>query len=108
VAADSRAQRIAARALLETKRHARKPRRKEATTMADAGAPLVLMAIGLILWLAVDATLAGISIQTIGVILLVVGIVWMLIELMQSRPSLRRRDRVVVRDEPVVRERDVY
>ena len=76
--------------------------------MADAGPALVLMALGLILWLAVNATLAGISIQTIGVILFLVGVVWLLIELMQSRASLRRRDRTVVRDQPVVRERDVY
>ena len=53
--------------------------------MADAGPPLVLMAFGLILWLAVNATLAGISIQTIGVILFVVGVVWLVIELAQSR-----------------------
>jgi tetrahydromethanopterin S-methyltransferase subunit E len=75
--------------------------------MADAGPPLVLMALGLILWLAVNATLAGISIQTVGIILFLVGVVWLLIELVQSRTVRRRRD-VVVRDEPVVRERDVY
>lgn len=74
--------------------------------MADAGPPLVLMALGLILWLAVNATLAGISIQTIGLILFLVGVVWLLIELVQSRTVARRHD--VVRDEPVVREREVY
>jgi flagellar biogenesis protein FliO len=76
--------------------------------MADAGPPLVLMALGLILWLAVNATLAGISIQTIGIILFVVGVVWLLIELVQSRAAARPRRDVVVRDEPVVREREVY
>ncbi len=76
--------------------------------MADAGPPLVLMALGLILWLAVNATLAGLSIQTIGIILFVVGVVWLLIELVQSRTVARRRRDVVVRDEPVVREREVY
>jgi hypothetical protein len=76
--------------------------------MADAGPPLVLMALGLILWLAVNATLAGISIQTIGVILFVVGVVWLLIELVQTRTAARSRRDVVVRDEPVVREREVY
>lgn len=74
--------------------------------MADAGPPLVLMALGLILWLAVNATLAGISIQTIGLILFLVGVVWLLIELVQSRTVARRHD--VARDEPVVREREVY
>jgi len=72
--------------------------------MADIGPSLALTALGLILWLAVDATVTGISIKAIGVILFVVGIVWMLIELMQSRPSLRRRRAEAV----VVRERDVY
>ena len=72
--------------------------------MADAGPPLVLMAFGLVLWLAVNMTLAGISIQTIGIILFLVGVVWLVIELVQSR---RRRD-AVVREEPVVRERRVY
>ena len=76
--------------------------------MADAGPPLVLMAFGLILWLAVNATLAGISIQTIGVILFVVGVVWLLIELAQSRGAIGRRRAVTVREEPVVRERDIY
>ena len=52
---------------------------------ADAGPPLVLMALGLVLWLAVTATVAGISIQTVGMILFVVGVVWLLFELIQAR-----------------------
>jgi hypothetical protein len=75
--------------------------------MADVGPPLGLIALGLVLWLAVHATIAGISIQTIGLILSLVGVVWLVVELVQSR-GLRRRDAVVVRDRPVVRERDVY
>ena len=69
---------------------------------ADAGPPLVLIAIGLVLWLAVNATLAGISIQTVGMILFVVGVIWLVVEMLQAR-SLGRggvaRDRVV--EEPV-------
>ena len=76
--------------------------------MADVGPPLVLTALGLILWLAVDATLAGISIQTIGIILALAGVVWLLIELVRSRALPARRRAAVVREEPVVRERDVY
>ena len=76
--------------------------------MADAGPPLVLIALGLVLWLAVDATLAGISIQTIGIILFLAGVVWLLIELVQSRAITGRRRTRVVHEEPVVRERDVY
>ena len=75
--------------------------------MADAGPPLVLTALGLILWLAVDVTLAGISIQTIGIILMLAGLVWLLIELMQSARGARERA-TVIREQPVVRERDVY
>ena len=65
---------------------------------ADAGPPLVLMAIGLILWLAVTATVAGISIQTIGMILFVVGAIWLVIEMIQAR-SMTAGTRVV--EEPV-------
>ena len=72
--------------------------------MADAGPPLALVAVGLVLWLAVNRTLAGISIQTIGIILFVVGVLWLVIELVQARSPRRR----VVREEPVIRERDVY
>jgi hypothetical protein len=59
-----------------------------------------------VLWLAVHAAIAGISIQTIGLILFLVGVAWLLIELVQAR-GWRRRD-TVVRDRSVVRERDIY
>lgn len=79
--------------------------------MVDAGPPIVVMAIGLILWLAVSATIAGISIQTIGLILFLVGLVWLVIEIASNRrrttvaagPAYRER----VVQEPVVREREV-
>jgi len=76
--------------------------------MADVGPPLGLIAIGLVLWLAVNATVAGISIQTIGIILFLAGVVWLVIELVQARSVTRPRGRTVVRDEPVAHERDVY
>jgi hypothetical protein len=66
--------------------------------IADAGPPLVLMAVGLVLWLAVTATLAGISIQTVGVILFLVGLVWLLVELVQARTM----GRSTVVEEPVL------
>ncbi len=66
---------------------------------ADAGPPLVLMAVGLVLWLAVTATVAGISIQTVGVILFIVGAIWLVVEMIQAR-SLTRH--------PVVDEPGVY
>ena len=66
--------------------------------IADAGPPLVLMAIGLVLWLAVTATVAGISIQTVGVILFLVGLVWLVVELIQARSM----GRTTVVEEPVL------
>jgi hypothetical protein len=56
------------------------------------------MALGLVLWLAVTATVAGISIQTVGMILFLVGAVWLVVELIQARTM--PRDRIV--EEPVV------
>jgi Domain of unknown function (DUF6458) len=83
--------------------------------MADVGPPLVLTAIGLILWLAVDATLSGISIQTIGVILAVIGVIWLLIELVirpRRRATVVREQPVarepVIREQPMAREREIY
>ncbi len=73
--------------------------------VADAGPPLVLIALGLILWLAVDVTLAGISVQTVGLILFLVGVVWLVFEMIQARTVTRRG----VVDEPVAyREERVY
>ena len=37
------------------------------------------------LWLAVNATVSGISIQTVGIILFLAGLVWLAIELMHAR-----------------------
>lgn len=76
---------------------------------ADAGPPLVLMALGLVLWLAVTATVAGISIQTVGMILFVVGAIWLVVELIQARSLTRGgvvRDRVV-EDPAVYRDRRI-
>ena len=75
--------------------------------MADVGPPIALIAVGAILWLAITATVAGISIQTIGLILFVIGVVWLVIELAINRPrrTVATRERVV--DRPVTRERDV-
>jgi tetrahydromethanopterin S-methyltransferase subunit E len=79
--------------------------------MADTGPPIALIAVGLILWLAVSATVAGISIQTIGLILTIIGVVWLVIELAINRPrrTVAARERVVDRpvDRPVVREREM-
>ena len=78
--------------------------------MADVGPPIALIAVGAILWLAITATIGGISIQTIGLILTIIGVVWLVIELVIN--GRRRtattvpatRERVVER--PAVRERE--
>ena len=58
--------------------------------MADVGPPIALIAVGAILWLAITATIAGISIQTIGLILVIVGVAWLVIELAINGPRRRR------------------
>jgi hypothetical protein len=75
--------------------------------MADVGPPIALIAVGLVLWLAISATIAGISIQTIGLILFIVGVAWLVIELATNgrRRTVASRERVVER--PAVREREV-
>jgi hypothetical protein len=64
------------------------------------GTSLFLIAVGAILYFAVDASVSGIEITTIGIILMVVGVLGLLISLFFL--SSARRDRTVVRD------RDVY
>jgi membrane-bound ClpP family serine protease len=66
---------------------------------ADAGPPIVLMAIGLVLWLAVTATVSGISIQVVGMILFILGAVWLVVELLQAAAYGRR---AAAYEEPVV------
>jgi len=73
------------------------------------GSSIFLIALGAILKFAVTATVAGFSIQTAGVILIVAGVVGLLVSLfLEMSGSDRRgsRDVEVVRErEPVVRER---
>jgi hypothetical protein len=67
------------------------------------GTSLFLVAVGAILYFAVDASVSGLEIATVGIILMVVGVVGLVISLF-FMSSLRRGppDRTVVRD------RDVY
>lgn len=60
------------------------------------GASIFLIAVGAILKFAVTATVAGISIQTVGLILMVAGVVGLLIGLFLIA---NRRDDVVVYDD---------
>jgi uncharacterized membrane protein len=70
------------------------------------GASIFLIAVGAILAFAVNATFSGISVQTIGYILMIVGAIGLLTTLFIFGP--RRRTTAVVEEERVVRDRDVY
>jgi hypothetical protein len=63
------------------------------------GTSLFLIAVGAILYFAVNADLSGLEISTIGLILMVVGVVGLLISLFfVSRAGRPVADRTVVRD----------
>lgn len=66
------------------------------------GGSIVLIAVGAILAFAVTASVAGIEIQTIGVILMVAGVIGLLFSLFYARMMTRRRG-----EREVVREREI-
>jgi hypothetical protein len=70
------------------------------------GASIVIFAIGAILTWGVTVSTSGIDLDAIGVILMVVGIVGGLISAL-FWSSWSPYNRTVVRDRPVVREREV-
>ena len=70
------------------------------------GASIFLIAVGAILKYAVDVTVSGIEIQTIGLILMIAGAVGLVIGLFLLTQADRRRG-VVVDDRPVVDDRRV-
>ena len=73
------------------------------------GTSLFLIATGAILYFAVDADLSGIEITTVGIILMVIGIVGLLISLFYA--TLWTRDRREVEPppgRPVARDREYY
>ena len=71
------------------------------------GTSLLLIAVGAILKFAVNASISGLELSTIGVILMVVGVIGLLLSLFFLT---QRNDRVAGAPpaEPRVRERDVY
>ena len=63
------------------------------------GTSVFLMALGAILYFAVTASVSGISLATVGLILMIAGAIGLLVSLfMASAWSDRRRDREVVVD----------
>jgi beta-lactamase regulating signal transducer with metallopeptidase domain len=72
------------------------------------GTSLFLIAVGAILRYAISDSLEGIDIPTIGLILMIVGIVGMLISLFTMTLWDRDRRRGVVEERRVVDRRDPY
>jgi hypothetical protein len=66
------------------------------------GTSLFLIAVGAILYFAVDATISGLEITTVGIILMVIGVVGLLISLFMIGTARRDARTTVPRD------RDVY
>ena len=62
------------------------------------GTSIFLIALGAVLKFAVTATVAGISIQTAGLILMIVGILGLLVSFLYLGTADRRRDVAVVRE----------
>lgn len=66
------------------------------------GTSIFLIALGAILKFAVTATVSGIELATVGVILMVVGVIGLLVSLMflarADRGGVATRDRAVERD----------
>jgi hypothetical protein len=70
------------------------------------GTSLFLIAVGAILRYAVTATVSGVNLQTVGLVLIVVGIVGLLFSLLWFGAWARRRGVAPVERE--VRDRDLY
>ena len=72
------------------------------------GTSIFLIAVGAILKFAVHAHVSGVSLQTVGIILMVVGVIGLILSFfwLTAWRDRRRRD-VVVDDRPVVDERPV-
>ncbi len=70
------------------------------------GASLFLIAVGAILKWAVEWEVAGLDLETVGLILLIVGIVGLILSMLfwSSFAPFRRRETVVRDDRPAYRE----
>jgi Domain of unknown function (DUF6458) len=67
------------------------------------GTSLFLIAVGAILRYAVEATVAGVDIQTAGLILIIIGVIGLAIGLFILASDRRREDKVVYEDRPTYR-----
>jgi len=68
----------------------------------ELGTSLFLIAVGAILTFAINADISGIEISTVGIILMIIGVIGLLISLFYWGPRRRR----VVEDRPVTTRRE--
>jgi uncharacterized membrane protein len=73
----------------------------------EIGTSLFLIAVGAILYFAVDAHISGLEISTVGIILMVIGVIGLLISLF-FLSGWRRRYRAPVEERPIARDREYY
>jgi hypothetical protein len=71
------------------------------------GTSIFLIALGAILYFAVNADISGLEISTIGLILMLVGVLGLIISLFLMSQATRRRGEVPG-EGPVVRDREYY
>jgi uncharacterized membrane protein len=69
------------------------------------GTSIFMIAVGAILYWAVNVDISGLELSTIGLILMILGIVGLVISLFMLSSASRRG---VTTDRPIARERDVY
>ena len=69
------------------------------------GTSIFMIAVGAILYWAVNVDISGLELSTIGLILMILGIVGLVISLFLVSSASRRG---VATDRPIARERDVY
>jgi len=71
------------------------------------GTSIFLIAVGAILYFAVNADISGLEISTVGLILMIAGILGLVISIYMMSMASRRRPVEPV-DGPVVRDREYY
>jgi hypothetical protein len=76
----------------------------EVITTMGIGVSVFLLAVGAILTFALNASVSGINLDTVGIILMVVGVIGLLFSMMfwSSWGGFNRTERTVVRDREVL------
>ncbi len=69
------------------------------------GTSIFMIAVGAILYFAVNVDISGLELSTVGLILMILGIVGLVISFFMMSQASRRG---VAADRPVARERDIY